>query len=488
MFTSQSQPEPGPPEQTSPQVEPLIAAEDVKSQADVVPPESTSASATGAAVVAAEAADSEQTTVKGIGYYRWGICALLFFATAINYIDRQVFSILAPVLQEDIGWSEAEYGYIVFSFHVAYAIGLVGLGSLMDRIGTRKGFSLAITFWSIASMAHAVARSAVGFGVARFALALGEAGNFPACVKTVAEWFPKKERALATGIFNSGSNIGAIAAPLLVPFIASHFGWQWAFILTGLLGFIWLAFWWTLYRRPEQHPRLSRAELAYIQSDPAEPETQIPWLNLLPHRQTLAFAIGKFMTDPVWWFFLFWLPKYFTETYNLELTGLALPLVIIYVAADIGSIAGGWLSSALLKSGRSLNVARKTALLVCALCVVPMVFASRIHSLWATVALISLAAAAHQGWSANLYTLVSDTFPRRAVGSVTGIGGMAGSVGNMIASAGIGVLLQLTGSNYDPLLTICSFAYLSAFAIIHFLLPRLEAANFDEATAPPATV
>jgi len=277
------------------------------------------------------------TTVRTrVGRYRWVICALLFFATAINYIDRQVFSILAPKLQEVIGWSEIEYGYIVFAFHVAYALGLLGVGSLMDRIGTRKGFSLAITFWSIASMAHAFARSAVGFGVARFSLALGEAGNFPGAVKTIAEWFPKKERALATGIFNSGSNVGAIAAPLLVPFIAMKFGWQWAFILTGALGFVWLVFWLMLYRRPEEHRRLSPGELAYIQSDPAEPTVKIPWARLWPHRQTWAFSLGKFMTDPVWWFFLFWLPKYFSETYKLELTGLALPLVVIYIAADVG--------------------------------------------------------------------------------------------------------------------------------------------------------
>ena len=416
---------------------------------------------------------------KGVGYYRWVICALLFLATAINYIDRQVFSILAPELEKEIGWTEIEYGYIVFSFHIAYAVGLLGFGRLMDRLGTRTGFSLAITFWSLASMAHAFARSAVGFGVARFSLALGEAGNFPGAVKTVAEWFPKKERALATGIFNSGSNIGAIAAPLLVPVIVLSFGWQWTFILTGAVGFIWLILWRMLYRPPEEHPRLSKTELAYIQSDPAEPTVSIPWVHLWPHRQTWAVAIGKFMTDPVWWFFLFWLPKYFHETFDLELSGLALPLVIIYVAADVGSIAGGWLSSALLKRGYSLNAARKITMLICALCVVPMAFSSWTQNLWTTVALISLAAAAHQGWSANIYTLVSDMFPRRAVGSVTGIGGMAGAVGNMIASAGIGYILYFTGKNYAPLLTICAFAYLAALLVIHVLAPRLESAKLE---------
>jgi ACS family hexuronate transporter-like MFS transporter len=354
----------------------------------------------------------------------------------------------------------------------------------MDRLGTRKGFSLAISFWSLASMAHGFARSAFGFGAARFALALGEAGNFPGAVKTIAEWFPKKERALATGIFNSGSNIGAIAAPLLVPFIAVRLGWQWAFILTGSVGFVWLILWLALYRRPQEHPRLSAAELAYIQSDPAEPSVTIPWASLWPHRQTWAFFLGKFMTDPVWWFLLFWLPKYFFETYHLELTALALPLIIIYVAADIGSIVGGWISSALLKRGRTLNQARKTAMLVCALGVVPMVFAPWVHNLWTTVGLISLAAAAHQGWSANLYTLASDMFPRRAVGSVVGIGGMGGAVGNMAASAGIGYVLHLTGSNYSPLLMICGFAYLAALGVIHWLAPRLEPANVEAAAEP----
>jgi ACS family hexuronate transporter-like MFS transporter len=429
---------------------------------------------------------SGTSVTERIGHYRWVICALLFFATAINYIDRQVFSILAPELQKIIGWNEIEYGYIVLSFHIAYALGLVAVGSLMDRIGTRMGFSLAIAFWSLASMAHALARSAVGFGVARFGLALGEAGNFPGAVKTIAEWFPKKERALATGIFNSGSNIGAIAAPLLVPFIAVRLGWQWAFILTGAFGFIWLVFWLMLYRRPEEHPRLSPAELAYIQSDPPEPTVKIPWARLWPHRQTWAFSIGKFMTDPVWWFFLFWLPKYFSETYHLELSGLAMPLVVIYLSADVGSIAGGWISSSLLKRGRTLNFARKTAMFLCALGVVPMVFAPWVHNLWGTVGLISLAAAAHQGWSANLYTLVSDTFPRRAVGSVVGIGGMAGAVGNMVASAGIGYLLHFTGNNYSPLLVICSFAYVAALGVIHWLVPRLDPAQVEVPADPAA--
>jgi ACS family hexuronate transporter-like MFS transporter len=418
-----------------------------------------------------------------VGHYRWVICGLLFFATAINYFDRQVFSILAPKLQETIGWNEVQYGYIVLAFHTAYAMGLVGVGRLMDQLGTRRGFSLAISFWSLAAMAHALARSAWGFGVARFALALGESGNFPGAVKTVAEWFPRKERALATGIFNSGSNIGAIAAPILVPLIAVNLGWQWAFILSGAVGFVWLAFWLLLYHPPAEHPRLSPAELAYIQSDPPEPDEAIAWSRLLPHRQTWAFTLGKFMTDPVWWFFLFWLPKYFSEAHGLELTELALPLVVIYLAADVGSIAGGWLSSWLIHSGWSVNAARKITMLACAASVTPMFFAARFDNLWTTVAIISLAAAAHQGWSANLYTLASDTFPRRVVGSVVGIGGMAGAVGNMITSAGIGHVLEWTGNNYDSLLAICSVAYLAALVVIHGLVPTLQPAHIDtEAT------
>lgn len=427
-----------------------------------------------------DTAAPDTTTVPAAGRFRWTICALLFFATTINYIDRQVLSILAPDLQKSIGWNEIEYGNIVLSFQAAYAVGLLGVGGLMDRLGTRKGFGLAIVFWSAAAIAHAFARSATGFGVARFALGLGEAGNFPAAVKTVAEWFPKKERALATGIFNSGSNVGAIIAPLSVPWIATRLGWEMAFVLTGALGFVWLAFWLALYRRPAEHPAVGRAELAYIQSDPAEPTAKIPWARLLPHPQTWAFAAGKFLTDPVWWFFLFWLPKYFTETYNLKLTGLALPLVIIYVAADVGSIGGGWLSSTLIKRGWSVNAARKTAMLICALCVVPMVFAPHVKNLWVTVTLISLAAAAHQGWSANLFTLVSDTFPRRAVGSVVGIGGMFGAIGGMLAAAVIGRLLQFTGNNYGPLLTAAGLMYLAALAVIHGLVPTLRTANVEE--------
>ncbi|MBA3768944.1 MAG: MFS transporter [Blastocatellia bacterium] len=433
--------------------------------------EESAASTTGAIVETL----SENPSQSG-GNFRWVICALLFFATTINYIDRQVLGILAKPLQQEMGWSESDYGYIATAFTGAYAVGLLVVGRLMDWLGTRKGFSFAIVFWSLAAMAHAFARSAFGFGVARFALGIGEAGNFPAAVKTTAEWFPKKERALATGIFNSGSNVGAIITPLIVPFIAINYGWRWAFIITGSLGFIWLGFWLILYRRPEEHPRLSSSELAYIRSDPPEPTSKIAWASLFPHRQTWAFAAGKFFTDPVWWFFLFWLAKFLNENYGLSLSQLSAPLIVIYLAADFGSIGGGYLSSALIKRGWTVNAGRKTAMLVCALCVVPIYFAVHAENLWTAVGFISLAAAAHQGFSANLFTLVSDMFPRRAVGSVVGIGGFAGSVSGMIATAIIGNLLQITGS-YAPVFAVAGFAYLFALLVIHLLVPRMDMAR-----------
>jgi len=325
-------------------------------------------------------------------------------------------------------------------------------------------------------MCHALAHSALGFGAARFALGLGEAGNFPAAIKTVAEWFPKKERALATGIFNSGSNVGAIVAPLAVPFIAINYGWQMAFVITGTLGFIWLAFWLIVYRRPEEHPKLSPAEFAHIQSDPVEPTTKIPWTRLFPHRQTWAFAIGKFMTDPIWWVYLFWLPKFLHTNYGLNITQIGLPLVVIYVSADVGSIGGGWLSSTLIKRGWSVNKSRKTAMLICAVSVIPIIFAANASSLWAAVGLVSLAAAAHQGWSANIFTMTSDMFPRRAVGSVVGIGGMAGSIGGMLIATTVGLILQYVHS-YLPIFIIAGTTYLVALLVIHLLAPRLEPAT-----------
>ena len=410
----------------------------------------------------------------GHSSFRWTICALLFAATTINYIDRQVIGILAPTLQRDLGWTEVQYGQIVSWFSLAYGIGFLGVGRLMDRIGVRRGFTASIIAWSLAAMGHAVARTAAGFSVARAMLGLGESGNFPGAIKAVAEWFPKKERALATGIFNAGSNVGAVLAPLLVPWITLTWGWQWAFIGTGTLGFIWLACWLVLYRSPEAHPRVSRTELAYIRSDPIERTEPIPWRQLLTHRQTWAFAVGKFMTDPIWLFYLFWLPKFLDANWGIKLSHLALPLIIIYVVADAGSVAGGWFSGMLISRGWSVNWGRKTAMLVAALLIVPTMFAPLAHSVWVAVGIVSVAAAAHQWWSANLFTLTSDMFPRRAVASVVGIGGFVGAIGAVLFQRATGRILQATGSNYAIIFVICGLAYVSAWLIIHLIVPRMQ--------------
>lgn len=416
------------------------------------------------------------------GNYRWGICALLFFATTINYMDRQVLGLLAPDLQKIFRWNEIQYGYIVTAFQTTYALGLLLMGRFMDRVGTRIGYATSISIWSLAAMGHALANSVLGFGFARAVLGLGESGNFPAAIKTVTEWFPKKERALATGIFNSGTNVGAIIAPLTVPWIAVHLGWRWAFLFTGLFSATWLVLWLVLYRRPQEHPRLSASELQYIQSDPVEPSVHIPWLQLLPHRQTWAFTLGKFMTDPIWWFYLFWLAKFFASAHGLTLTRLGPPLVVIYLAADVGSVFGGWLSSRLIKRGWSVNRARKTAMLICALCVVPVVLVPHVTGLWPQVALFSLATAAHQGWSCNIFTTASDMFPRRAVGSVVGIGGFGGAVGGMCIASFTGFHLQHTHS-YSLLFVIAASAYVSALLVIQLLVPRLQPATIETGAA-----
>ncbi|HEX2081831.1 MAG TPA: MFS transporter [Longimicrobium sp.] len=415
----------------------------------------------------------------GFGY-RWTICALLFAATTINYIDRQVLGILAPTLQGEIGWTETQYGDIVSWFSFAYALGFLGMGRLLDRIGVRKGFAFAIVAWSLAAMAHAFARTAQGFALARGALGLGESGNFPGAIKATAEWFPRKERAFATGLFNAGSNVGAIVAPLLVPFIALRWGWEWAFIATGALGFVWLAFWLPLYRSPETHHRVSAAELAYIRSDPAEATTRVPWLGLLRHRQTWAFFIGKFLTDPIWWFYLYWLPKFLDAEFGVKLAGLAAPLVAIYLVADVGSVGGGYVSSALIKRGWSVNAGRKTAMLIAAILIVPTMFAPHAPSLWVAVAIVSVAAASHQWWSANLFTTASDMFPRRAVASVVGIGGFAGAMGGVLFQRATGRILEATSNNYSLIFLVCGLAYVTALLIMHLMVPRLEPARLEE--------
>jgi ACS family hexuronate transporter-like MFS transporter len=423
-----------------------------------------------------------QAGLEKIGHYRWTICALLFFGTTMNYVDRQILGLLAPVLEKKIGWNEIEYGYIVTAFQGAYALGLLLMGRLIDRIGARAGYAVSIAMWSVSAMAHALVRTPLGFGAVRFTLGFSEAGNFPAAIKTVAEWFPKKERALATGIFNSGTNAGAALAPLFVLWIANRFGWQFAFLSTGLLSAIPIIFWIRIYRRPQDHPRLGRAELRYIQSDPIEPAVKIPWANLLPHRQTWAFVIAKFFTDPIWWFFLFWLPKFLYTQHGLSLVSLGPPLLVIYNAACVGSIFGGWLPARLLKAGWSLDRARKTAMLVCALAVVPIVAAAQVKGLWTAVALISLATAAHQGWSANIFTLVSDMFPQRAVASVVGIGGFGGAVGGMCIAGFTGWVLQISGS-YLPMFVIAASSYLVALAVVHGLAPRLQPVDVESAVA-----
>ena len=411
---------------------------------------------------------------RAVTRVRWTVVALLFGATTVNYIDRQVLGILAPTLTRELGWRETDYARIVSWFSVAYGFGLLGMGRFMDRIGVRVGLSVAVGLWSLASMGHALVRTVGGFGVARALLGVGESGNFPASVKTVAEWFPKRERALATGIFNAGSNVGVILAALLVPWIALALGWRWAFIATGALDLVWLVAWLTLYRDPGRHPRVSPAELAWMRSDPVEPAGTVPWRSLLGRRQTWAFIVGKAMTDPVWLFYLFWLPKFLDASFGVRLAGLAAPLVVIYVAADVGSVTGGWISGALIKRGWSVNLGRKTALLVAALAIVPTIFAPAAGRMWVAVSIVGVAAAAHQWWSANLFTTVSDMFPRHAVASVVGIGGFAGMFSAFAFQRLTGALLEATGGSYAPIFAVLGLAYVGALGFMHLLAPRLE--------------
>ncbi|MGB7845282.1 MAG: MFS transporter [Candidatus Acidiferrum sp.] len=404
------------------------------------------------------------------------ICAVLFIGISKNYMDRQVLGVLKATLQHDLGWNEIDYGNLVFAFQAAYAVGMIVVGRFIDRAGTRIGYGLAMVFWSLASMAHALCNSLVSFGFARAALGLGESGAFPASIKTVTEWFPQKERALATGIFNAGTNVGAILTPLLVPWITVHLGWRWAFLITGAIGFLWFLLWMAVYRKPEEHPRCSAEELDYIRSDREKPAARIPWVQLLAHRQTWAFLIAKFLTDPIWWFYLFWVPGFLQREHGLNLMNLGLPIVTIYLISDAGSIAGGWLSSQFIKRGHSVNMARKVAMLICSVCVVPIVYAYRATGLWETVLLIGIAAAAHQGFSANLFTIPSDMFPSHMVASVVGIGGMAGAVGGMLIAKIVGYVLQQTGSYLVPFF-IAGTVYLVALGVMHLIVPRLQPVN-----------
>jgi ACS family hexuronate transporter-like MFS transporter len=417
-----------------------------------------------------------------IGNQRWIVVALLFFATTINYIDRQVIGLLKPTLEVEFGWSEKDYANIVMAFTAAYALGLLVFGRIIDRIGTKMGFSISIVFWSIAACLHGVVKTTFGFGIARAALGLGESGNFPAAIKTVAEWFPKKERALATGIFNSGANIGAVFAPILVPTILALYGWQEAFIITGAIGFVWLIFWLYYYEIPTRHKKVTEAELAHIHSDNEEDtgnEKPITWGTLFRVRQTYVFIAGKLLTDPIWWFFLFWLPSYFSTSFNLDLKKPGWPLVIIYMATSIGSIGGGYLSSYFIQKGWPVYKARKTAMFIFALCVLPIMSAKYATNMWVAVALISLAAAAHQAWSANIFTVASDMFPKKAISSVVGIGGMAGSLGGVLFPIFVGYILETyrqlgdSTAGYNIIFFVCGLMYMLAWAVMHFISPKM---------------
>jgi MFS transporter, ACS family, hexuronate transporter len=410
-----------------------------------------------------------------VGKLRWYICGLLFYATTVNYVDRQVLGLLKPTISRELGWSEADFGWVIFAFQGAYALMMPVAGRVIDWLGTRLGYTLAVIVWSLAAMSHALARNSFQFAAARFALGFGEAANFPAAIKTVADWFPKRERALATGIFNSGSNLGALLAPLMVPFVANHFGWRSSFLATGILDLIWIVVWVTTYRSPAENKRLSAAERALIESDrDIESPRRVPYLKLLGSRGAWAFLLGKFLTDPVWWFYLYWLPGFLNRKYGLDLSHIGPPLITVYLAADIGSIGGGWISSRLLGKGIGVNRARKTALLICAIAVTPVALVMFTGAnLWLTVGLVSLAAAAHQGWSANLYTLVSDMFPRSTVASVIGLGGFGGAIGGMLVAPAIGYWLDFSHDSYGPLFLIAGGAYVVTFFVIHFLVPKL---------------
>ena len=401
---------------------------------------------------------------------------MLLLGMTKNYMDRQVIGILKTTLQQQFSWSEIDYGNLVAAFQAAYALGLLLVGSAIDRLGTRIGYALAMAVWSVASISQGFMNTLGGFLWGRFALGLGESGVFPATVKAIAEWFPKKERALAMGIANAGTNLGAILTPLAVPWITNRWGWRWAFYSIGSIGLFWLVAWLWMYRQPEHHGLCLAEELAHIQNEPERAEGKVSLARLLPYRQTWAIVLAKFITDPIWWFLLFWVPDFLQRAHGLSLLGIRLPLVVIYLMADGGSVLGGWLSSRLIQRGKTVNFGRKTALLVCALSVVPVMLAPRVTSTASAVLLIGLAAAAHQGFSANIYTLSSDMFPKRAVATVVGIAGAAGAVGGLIIAKMVSYTLQWTGSYAIPFLFAGS-AYLIALGLVQWLAPTLRPVN-----------
>ena len=434
-----------------------------------------------------------------LGKYRWTICALVFFATTVNYLDRAVISLLKPYLETQFKWNAGDYANIEIAFKVTYSFGMLGAGRIIDKLGTKIGYALSTFLWSLAAIGHALVSSTLGFSVARAFLGVTEAGNFPAAIKTTAEWFPQRERALATGIFNSGTNVGAIIAPLTVPLIAETIGWKWAFVITGALGFVWLLLWFKFYEVPARQARLSAAEFDYIHSDVDDQaaaaftnQPKVSWLQLLRFRQTWAFVVGKFLTDPIWWFYLFWLPDFLGKQYGLKGTSIALPVALVYVLSSVGSIGGGWLPLRLVRGGMEAFRARKLAMLAIACCVFPIVFAQYLGqmNMWLAVLVIGIAAAAHQAWSANIFTTVSDMFPKRAVGSVTGIGGMAGGVGGILLSALVQkrmfVYYERIGQlqkAYFIMFLICGGTYLLAWVLMHLLAPRMKRIDLDEPAA-----
>jgi ACS family hexuronate transporter-like MFS transporter len=420
-------------------------------------------------------AATERRSILGTNV-RWAVCGLLFFATTVNYVDRQVLGILKPVLERELHWTESDYASIVSFFQLAYALMMPFAGRAMDWLGVRLGYALAVAVWSAASMLHSLASTPLQFSAARFALGIGEASNFPAAIKTVADWFPRRERSFATGIFNSGSNIGAVVAPLAVPIVAAHFGWRASFIFTGSLDIVWLIVWLSFYRRPSEHKLVTSEERRLIESG-SENETtaRVPYSRVISKRPAWAFLVGKLLTDPVWWFYLFWVPGFLHDQYKLDLVHLGPPLVVIYVVADIGSVLGGWLPKKLAARGMDLSKARKTAMLICAVAVVPVAGVMYTGGdLWLTVGLISLATAAHQGWSANLFTIPSDTFPRPAVGSVVGLGGMGGALGGAFVAKIVGWWLDYSHQAYGPLFIAAASMYLIALLLIHLLVPRIR--------------
>jgi ACS family hexuronate transporter-like MFS transporter len=434
-------------------------------------------------------------TKTGMTQYRWAICSLIFFATTINYIDRSVISFLKSTFTEQQQWTDGDYANVEITFKVFYAIGLLGAGRLIDRLGTKVGYGLSAFLWSLSGIATSLAGSVFSFQIVRGALGLTEAGNFPAAIKTVAEWFPKKERALATGIFNSGANIGAIITPLTVPFILIHWGWQWAFIITGCLGLMWVMVWMTVYKVPREHKHISLAELNFIEHDResekgSATDNDMPkqsWLQLLKLRQTWAFATGKLLTDPIWWFYLFWLPDFFESIYHIKISGASLPVAAVYILSTFGSVGGGWLPLYLINNkGWAVARARQISMLIYALCVLPILLALILGSvnMWLAVVVIGIAAAAHQAWSANILTTVSDMFPARSIASVTGIGGMFGALGGIILSLFVQKTLFTYYRSIDHIETayyimffVCGSAYISAWLIMQALTGKVKPVN-----------